>query len=133
MPENLWETKGIGGERGIWNLYIIMRMVKVMAMAMATVGGKRGLGKGGGGGIEGWFVVFVVFIFDIQNCYCKINRGGGKEDCFMLSYFVIVFWLSLFNAGLLISHQVQVNRWTVISCKIFLPVQIWSSHFCLAT
>ncbi len=29
----------------------------------------------------------------------KTNRGGGEADCFMLSYFVIVFCLSLFNAG----------------------------------
>jgi hypothetical protein len=36
-PENLWVTKGIGGERGIGDWFIIMRMVTAMAMAMATV------------------------------------------------------------------------------------------------
>ncbi len=35
--ENLWATKGIGGERGIWGWFIIMRMVTAMAMPMATV------------------------------------------------------------------------------------------------
>jgi hypothetical protein len=65
--------------------------------------------------------LFIVFIFD-----------GGEEDCFMLSYFLIVCCLSLFNASHLISHQVQVNCWTVISCRISFAVQIWSSHFCLA-
>ncbi len=37
------------------------------------------------------------------------------------------------EAGWSISHQVQVNCCMVISCKISLAVQIWSSHFCLAT
>ncbi len=36
-PENLWATKGIGGERGIWGWFIIMRMVMAIAMAMAAV------------------------------------------------------------------------------------------------
>ncbi len=35
--------------------------------------------------------------------------------------------------GQLILHQVQVNCWTINSCKISLPFQIWSSHLCLAT
>ncbi len=46
-----------------------------------------------------------------------MNRGGGEEDCFMLSYFVIVFFLSLFNAGQLISHQVQVSE--LIFCNVY--------------
>ncbi len=45
---------------------------------------------------------------------------------FGLSYWCI-------EVGGLISHQVQVNCWRVISCKVFYPIQIWSSHFCLAT
>ncbi len=83
---------------------------------------EKGVGQGREreNGRMGLFL-FIVFIFD-----------GEEEDCFMLSYFVIVFCLSFFNAGQLISHQVQVNCWMVISCKISLPVQIWSSHFCLA-
>jgi hypothetical protein len=36
-PENLWATKGIGGERRIWGWYIVMRLVRAEAMAMATV------------------------------------------------------------------------------------------------
>ncbi len=80
-----------------------------MAIAIATVWGKKGLDKGEGEGElkDGFF--------------------------FMLFYFVMVFWLALFNAGQLISYQDQVNCWTGFSCKISLPViQIWSSHFCLA-
>ena len=62
------------------------------------------------------------------------ERGDWKMGLFfMFSYFVIVFWLIFFNAGLLISYQDQVNFWTGFSCKISLPViQIWSSHFCWA-
>ncbi len=48
MPKNLWATKGIGGEREIGDWFIIMRMVTAMAMAIATVCGKKGLDKGRG-------------------------------------------------------------------------------------
>jgi hypothetical protein len=62
------------------------------------------------------------------------KRTGGIERwvCFfMLTFFDIVFWLTFFNAGQLISYQDQVNCWTGFSYKISLPVvQIWSSHFC---
>ncbi len=121
-PENLWVTKGIVGEMEIGDWFIIKRMVTAMAMAIATVWRKKGLDKGGG---EGEWKDGFVFI------HCFHFEGGG-EDCFMLSYFVIVFPLSLFNAGWLISYQVQVNCWTVISCKISLLVQIWSSNFCFS-
>jgi hypothetical protein len=36
-PENLWATKRIVGEREIGDWFIIMRMVTMMAMAIATV------------------------------------------------------------------------------------------------
>ncbi len=63
-PENLWATKGIGEKRGIGGWFIIIRMETAMAMAMATVWGKKGLGKGGRGGMEGWVCFFII---DIQN------------------------------------------------------------------
>ncbi len=75
------------------------------------------------------------------NCLSKKRVGQGKRrggierwiHFFMLSYFVIVFWLTFFNAGWLISYQDQVNYWMGFSCKISLSVvQIWSSHFCYA-
>ncbi len=64
----------------------------VMAMAIVTVWGEKGLDKRKER--ENWkmgLFLLIVFIFD-----------GGKEDCFMLSYFVSFFWLTLFNAGWLI-------------------------------
>jgi hypothetical protein len=51
-----------------------------MTIAMATVWAKKGVGQGNRtGGIERWV------------CF------------FMLSYFIIIFWLTFFNAGWLIS------------------------------
>ncbi len=58
-------------------------------------------------------------------------RGGRLFHAVLFSYCFLC--LSLFNSGWLILYQVQVNCWTFISCKISLPVKIWSSHFCLAT
>ncbi len=64
-----------------------------------------------------------------QDGQAKIGLYKGKGEgelkdgfVFMLSYFVIVFLLIFFNAGLLISYQDQVNCWTGFSCKISLPV-----------
>ncbi len=113
----------------------------------------NGLGKGGRGGMEGWVCFYYFFSFLMYKIIvAKMDRGGGEEggECGLnLLYRHFIFWikilfhavlfcyclfcLSIFNAGQLISHQVQINCWTVISCKIFLPIQIWSSHFCLTT
>ncbi len=59
------------------------------------------------------------------------ERGNLKMGLFlMLFYFVIVFWLFVFNVGWLISHQDQVNCWRGFSCKISLSVvQIWWSSY----
>ncbi len=57
----MWVTKGIGGEREIGGWFIIIRMVTAMAMAMATVQGKRRLGKGEREGMEGWVCFYSLF------------------------------------------------------------------------
>ncbi len=69
------------------------------------------------------------------NCLSKkkgLEKGKGEGKFkdgfifFMLSYFVIVFWLFFFNVCLLISYQDRVNCWMGFSCKISLSVvQIW--------
>jgi hypothetical protein len=94
-------------------------------------------------GGEGWphALLAVIGTDGNENCYgnCLSKKGVGQGKrrggikrwvCFfMLSSFVIVFWLTFFNAGQLISYQDQVNCWTGFFCKIFLPVvQIWSSN-----
>ncbi len=66
-----------------------------------------------------------------------LDKGKGEVEFkersvfFMLSYFVIVFWLLFFNVDGLISYQDQVNCWMGFSCKISLSVvQIrWSSYY----
>jgi hypothetical protein len=78
---------------------------------------------GGWGGGEGWLhASLVVVVMDGDDnlngdCLSKKGVGQGKRRggierwvCFfMLSYFVIVFWLTFSNAGRLISYQDQVN------------------------
>ncbi len=72
------------------------------------------------------------------DCLNKKGVGQGKRRggiqrwvCFfMLSFFVIVFWLFFFNVGRLISYQDQVNCWMGFSCKIsFSAIQIWWSSY----
>ncbi len=113
--------------------------------------GKRGWTRGGEGEWKDGFVLINYFHFIYKIVVAKIDRGGGEEGgefglnllyghfifwinilCHAVLFCYCFFCLSLFNAGQLISHQVQADCWMVISCKIFLPVQIWSSHFCLA-
>ncbi len=88
-------TKGIGGERGIWGWFIIMRMVTAMAMATATVCGKKGLGKGGerGNGRMDLYLL-IVFTFDVQNCHCKNEqrqRGGRRRMWFEFTTWAFYF------------------------------------------
>ncbi len=85
-------------------------------MTMIIDGGGR---KGGG---EGWLHVSLAVIAmdgdDNCNGDCLRKKGVGQEKrregierwvCFfMLSFFVIVFWLIFFNAGQLISAVVAV-------------------------
>ncbi len=92
-----------GGERAGRMRYWRLPGWMAMTIVMATVWVKKGVGQGKRrGGILRWV------------CF------------FMLSYFVIVFWLFFVNVGQLISYQDQVNCWTGFSCKISLSViQIW--------
>jgi hypothetical protein len=56
------------------------------------------LSKWGREGMEGWdcyYSLFSLLIFKIV--VAKMNSGGGEADCFMLSYFFIVFCLSLLS------------------------------------
>jgi hypothetical protein len=82
--------------------------------------------------------LLIVFIFDIHNCRCKNGRerrGGRRRMWFELTIWAFYSWiiilfhavlfcycffcLSLFNAGWLISHQFQVNCWTIIPFQYF--------------
>ncbi len=84
---------------------------------------EKGVGQEGEKGYGRMSLFYSLFSF--------LAEGRKIVSCCLI---LLLFFLSLpFNAGQLILHQVQANWWMVISCKISLPVQIWSSHFCLAT
>ncbi len=72
--------------------------------------------RGGGGWLHALLAVVAMDSDDNRNCDCLRKKGveqGIRREgierwvCFfMLSYFVIVFWLIFFNAGQLISAVV---------------------------
>ncbi len=79
--------------------------------------------------LPGWMAMTIVIATNWEKKIGQGKRRGGIQTWvrfFMLSYFVIVFWLLFFNAGWLIPYQDQVNCWMGFSCKISLSVfQIW--------
>ncbi len=60
--------------RGQWQSYIFLFIFDEKARENPWVT----KGVGGGGGTGGGFSLYIVFMFDINNCRCKV-RGGREE------------------------------------------------------